>query len=498
LGECHFCGFRAAAAANDKPESGMAKRTGPASGRRKTARNAERRKRAKKEVRAVLGLPVLHADTAGIDIGATEIYVAVPADRDEEPVRCFEAYTGDLRGIAEWLGKCEVKRVAMESTGVYWIPLWQILADAGFEVCLVNARHFKNVPGKKTDVEDCQWLQFLHSVGLLRGSYRPEQAICGVRTLLRYRLELIRFAAEHIQHMQKALEQMNVKLSHVISDLMGVSGLAIVDAILSGERDLQKLAQLRDPRVRASEETIMKSLEGDYRPEHLITLQHSLDLYRHYQTKIGELDQKMETFMSELPDRIDIRKFPMPPRRKKSRAHKAHNAPAFGLRTHCYRILGVDLTAIDGIDEITAHTVVTEVGPDLSAFPTESDFAGWLRLCPNNGISGGKVLSRATRKGKGRLAVALRNAAATLYSSQSPLGEYFRRMKAKMGPAQAITAAAHKLARIIYHMITKGEAFDPEILARQDEKQQQKKEAKLRRQAKECGFELVRMQAAQA
>ena len=262
-------------------------------------------------------MPVLHADTAGIDIGATEIYVAVPADRDEEPVRCFTGFTEDLRRIAAWLQQCQVQRIAMESTGVYWIPLWQILADAGFEVCLVNARHFKNVPGKKTDVEDCQWLQFLHSVGLLRGSFRPEQAVCGVRTLLRYRVELIRFAAEHIQHMQKALEQMNVKLGHVISDLTGVTGLAIVDAILSGERDLRELAKLRDPRVRASEETIMKSLEGDYRLEHLTTLRYSLGLYRHYQEKIGELDKQMEAFMSQLPDGIDMEKYPMPPWRKK-------------------------------------------------------------------------------------------------------------------------------------------------------------------------------------
>jgi transposase len=475
----------------------MAKRPGSAAGRRKTARNAERRKRAKKDARAVLGLPVLWADTAGIDIGATEIYVAVAADRDEEPVRCFGGFTEDLRSIAEWLKQCGMERIAMESTGVYWIPLWQILSDAGFEVCLVNARHFKNVPGKKTDVEDCQWLQFLHSVGLLRSSYRPAQAICGVRTLLRYRVELIRFAAEHIQHMQKALEQMNVKLSHVISDLMGVSGLAIVDAILSGERDLRKLARLRDPRIRASEETIMKSLEGDYRVEHLITLQHSLDLYRHYQQKIGELDQKMEAFMSELPDSIDTSQYPIPPRRKKGRAQKHHNAPAFDLRTHCYRILGVDLTAIDGVDEVTAHMVVTELGPDLSAFGSSSAFCNWLRLCPNNGISGGKILWRKTRKGKNRLALALRNAAQTLHASDSPLGNYFRRMKSKFGPPQAITAAAHKLARIIYRMITTRQEFDPNILAQQDEKQQKRREAKIRRQARELGYNLIPVQLAQ-
>jgi transposase len=298
--------------------------------------------------------------------------------------------------------------------------------------------------------------------------------------------------------MQKALEQMNVKLSHVISDLMGVSGLAIVDAILTGERDLRKLAKLRDPRIKASEETIMKSLEGDYRPEHLITLQHSLDLYRHYQQKIGELDQKMEAFMSELPDSIDTSKYPIPPRRKKSRAQKHHNAPAFDLRTHCYRILGVDLTAIHGVDEVTAHMVVTELGPDLSAFGSASAFCNWLRLCPNNGISGGKVLWRKTRKGKNRLALALRNAAQTLHASDSPLGNYFRRMKSKFGPPQAITAAAHKLARIIYRMITTRQEFDPNILAQQDEKQQKRREAKIRRQARELGYNLVPVQLAQA
>jgi transposase len=474
----------------------MAKQTRSVSSVRNAARKAERRKRAKKGEKQLLSLPILHADTAGIDIGATEIFVAVPTDRDDEPVRCFDSFTESLRQIAAWLKQCGIRRVAMESTGVYWIPLWQVLADDKFEVCLVNARHFKNVPGKKTDVEDCQWLQFLHSVGLLRGSYRPEQAICGVRTLLRYRGELIRFAAEHIQHMQKALEQMNIKLGHVISDVTGVSGLAIIDAILAGERDLRTLAKLRDPRVRASEETIIKALEGDYRLEHLITLQYSLDLYRHYQNKIGELDKEMEAFMSELPDRIDIGKHPLPPRQKKSRPKKQHNAPAFDLRTHCYRILGVDLSAIDGMDEVTAHIVLTEVGPDFSAFSSESEFCSWLRLCPNNRITGGRILASRTRKGKPRLALALRTAAQTLHASQSPMGEYFRRMRAKFGPAKAITAAAHKMARIIFHMVTTKQAYDDSILAKQDAQQRQKREARIRRQAREIGYQLTPLQAA--
>lgn len=472
----------------------MAKQAGPAKSKRKTAHDAARKKRAKDKGKAVLGLPVLHADTAGIDIGATEIYVAVPVDRDEEPVRCFGSFTEDLRKIAAWLRQCGVQRIAMESTGVYWIPLWQVLADEGFEVCLVNARHFKNVPGKKTDVEDCQWLQFLHSVGLLRGSYRPDQAICGVRTLLRFRGELIQFAAQHIQHMQKALEQMNVKLSHVLSDLTGVSGLAIVDGLLAGERDLRKLARLCHKGVKASEETIMKSLEGDYRPEHLITLQYSLDFYRHYQKQIVELDKQMEAFMSELPDGVDTSQHPLPRWRKKARQNKQHNAPAFDLRSHCYRILGVDLTGINGVDEVTAHMVVTEVGADFSAFPTAGDFCSWLRLCPNNKVSGGKILSSKSKTGKNRLAVALRNAAQTLYASQSSLGDYYRRMKARFGPSKATTAAAHKLARTIYAMVTKHHEFDPAIFAKQDQKQKRKTENKVRRQALELGFQLVPLQ----
>jgi len=436
-------------------------------------------------------LPILHADTAGVDIGAMEIYVAVPADRDEHPVRCFGTFTDDLRKIAQWLKQCNIKRVAMESTGVYWIPLWQILSDESFELCLVNARHFKNVPGKKTDVQDCQWLQFLHSVGLLRGSHRPDEAICGLRTLLRYRGELVKSAAMHLQHMHKSLEEMNIKLGHVLSELQGVTGLVIVDALLAGERDLKKLAQLRDGRVRASEETIMKSLEGDYRVQHLITLQFARNLYQHYQTLIELLDREMEAFMSQLPDRVDLKDYPLPASQKKTQPKRQHNAPAYDLRTQCYRVLGVDLTAIDGIDAVTAHVVLTEVGADLSEFPTAAHFCSWLRLCPNNEMSGGRTLSKKTKKGKNRLALALRHGASTLHASQTPLGQYLRRMKARFGPARAITVTAHKIARIIYHMITLKEAFKPEMLDAQDARQKRKHEAIVRKHAMSLGFQLI-------
>ena len=243
-----------------------------------------RKRRTKKGAKANSAmLPVMRPDAAGIDIGATEIFVAVPADRAAENVRCFPTFTQDLYALADWLEQCGIKTVAMESTGVYWIPLFQVLEDRGLEVCLVNARHVKNVPGRRTDVSDCQWLQFLHSVGLLRASYRPEQEVCAVRSLLRHRESLVRMAATHVHHMQKALDQMNLQLHHVISDITGQTGLAIVDAILAGERDPFVLARLRNDRIKASEEVIAKSLVGDYRPEHIITLRQSVGVYRSYQ-----------------------------------------------------------------------------------------------------------------------------------------------------------------------------------------------------------------------
>lgn len=459
--------------------------------RQKANRNKQARKRAKKKVQEILALPVIHPDTAGIDIGATLIYVAVGADRDPEPVRYFGSFTTDLQEITNWLKQCGIRQVAMESTGVYWIALYQMLADHGLEVTLVNARHYKNVPGRKSDVLDCQWLQRLHAVGFLRGSHRPEQSICAIRTLLRHRGGLIEAAAEHVQHMQKSLEQMNVKLAHVISDLTGVTGLAIVDAILAGERSPKKLAELRDKRVKASEETIMKSLEGDYRAEHLITLRQSLELYREYQRKIEELDKEMEQFMSQLPDKIDVQKYPLPVSKKKTPPKRQHNAPAFDLRSHCYRVFGVDLCEIPGIDAVTCHVLLTEVGQDLKAFPNAGAFASWLRLCPQNGVSGGKVLWSKTGKGKNRLAMALRQAAQALHGSQTALGEYFRQMRARLDGPEAITAAAHKLARIIYHMLTTGEAYDETAVLRQNDKKKEHKIASLRRMANKFGFQLT-------
>lgn len=444
-----------------------------------------KRKKGKEAV-----LPTIQPDTAGVDVGAREIYVAVPVDRDEEAVRHFTTFTEDLHKIAGWLKQCKVKSVAMEATGVYWIPLYQVLEEAGLEVCLVNARHFQHVPGRKSDVADCQWLQYLHSVGLLRSSFRPAPEICALRTLWRHRESLVQMAAEHVQHMQKALDQMNVQLHHVISDITGVTGLAIVEAIIRGERNPQKLAQLRQERIQASEEVIAKSLVGDYRDEHLMTLRQSLEFYRIYQKKIDEVDEEVCRRGCALPSKIDGEQHPLPPSAKK-RKRPQHNAPRFDMRGEFYRLLGTDLTQVPGLECSTIQTVVSEIGPDFSKFRGAAAFASWLTLCPDREVSGGKVLRSRTRKARNRVAIALRVAAQTLHHSRSFLGQFYRRMRTKLGAPKAITAAAHKLARIIYRLVTKGEAYDESVFAYHEAAHRLRMEARLRRQALRLGFQLL-------
>jgi transposase len=447
-----------------------------------------RKRKSSKKIGAPI-LTSLNPNAAGVDIGATEIYIAVPGDRDPQPVRHFSTFTEDLHAAAAWLKACNIESVAMESTGVYWIPLFQILEARGFTVFLVNAHHVKNVPGRKSDVSDCQWLQYLHSVGLLRGSFRPEQAVCTVRSILRHRDSLVQMASSHVQHMQKALDQMNLQLHHVISDITGLTGITILEAILAGERNPHQLAKLRDRRVKATEETIAKSLVGDYRREHLFTLRQSLEAFRHYQQLIGACDTEIEQYLEAFESKLDPPPGSTSPSKDGSKPKASE--PRFDLQTHFHRIFGVDLTQVPGINVLTAQTLLAEIGPDFSRFATGPALTSWLGLCPDNRVSGGKVLSVKTRKVKNRAATALRMAAQSLHRSQSFLGHFYRRMRAKLGAPKAITATAHKLARIIYHMVTTRHAYDETICAHNEVQNRQRLEARLRKQARELGLQVV-------
>jgi len=447
-------------------------------------------KKKKKQYKRAQMLRSIQPDAAGIDVGATEIYVAVPEDRVDESVRHFGTFTQDLHDTAKWLKSCNVKSVAMESTGVYWIPIFQILEAYGFEVLLVNARHVKNVPGRKTDVQDCQWLQYLHSVGLLSGSYRPTKDVCAIRSLLRHRDNMVKISSTHVQHIHKALTQMNLQIHNVIRDITGLTGLAILDAILAGERNPQKLASLKHGRIQASDSIIIKSLQGNYLPEHLFTLKQALQSYRHYRRMIRDCDVEIEQYLREFESRIDPDQNPPPQPRIKKRKPTG-NEPDFDLRSHLYRILGTDLTQIDGISVLTTHVLFSEIGPDVTKFPTVNHFCSWLGLCPNNKISGGRILSSKTRPGSGRAAQALRLAAQALWKSQSYMGHYYRRMRARHGTPKAITATAHKLARIVYHLLKTGKTYDETVFADQEILHRQRLERNLRKQANFLGFQLV-------
>jgi transposase len=437
--------------------------------------------------------PVLHPDAAGIDIGATHLYVALPPERAAEPVRVFETFTEDLHALAAWLKEHRITTVAMESTSIYWIPVFQVLETAGIEVLLVNAQHAKNVPGRKSDVRDCQWLQYLHAVGLLRGSFRPPDEICAVRTLLRHRATVVAEAATHIQHMQKALVQMNLRLQHVLSDLSGTSGLAIIDAILAGERDPARLAKLRDPHVKASAATIAKALVGDWRGEHLFTLKQARASYRHCQIQLGECDAEIERHLAQLRSRVDPNQTPPPPPKGGRTRRRAGELKlqAADLRTELYRVLGVDATQVPGLGTGHVAGLVAELGGDLAAFGRGAQFANWLGLCPNPQISGGRVLKRGTRAVKQRAATIFRLAAQALHHSDSYLGAYYRRMRAKLGAPKAITATAHKLARIYYHLVTTKQAYDETVFAQQEARQAKRRLERLKREAAALGFVLA-------
>jgi transposase len=448
-------------------------------------------KKGKKNTPTPETMPIIHPHAAGIDVGAEEHWVGVPTDRDAQPIQKFSAFTCDLHRLADWLTACRITTVVMESTGVYWIPLFQMLEARGFEVALVNARHVKNVPGRpKTDRFDCRWLQRLHSYGLLASSFRPPAAICQLRSLLRHRDSLIQMSVKHIQHMQKSLDQMNLHLHHVMSDVTGVTGMRIIRAIVAGERDPHTLAQHRDYRIKSSQDPIAKALEGDYRPEHVFTLTHSLELYDFTQKHIAHCDQEIERVLSAFDALVDPETHPLPP---PTTAHRQpqRNAPAFDLRTHLYRITGIDLTQVPGLQPLTIHTVRSEVGLDMSKWPTDKHFASWLGLCPDNRISGGKVLSTGSRPVQNRASRALRMAAQSLRTSPSYLGAFHRRMRSKLGPAKATTATAHKLAKIIYHMLKEKTPYRERGAAYSLHQDQDRKLRQLRKQAQHLGFDLV-------
>ncbi len=439
--------------------------------------------------------PLFEPNAAGIDIGAREIFVAVPPERDTDPVRKCETFTGDLHQMAEWLLSCGITTAAMEATGVYWIPVYEVLEQHGIKPCLVNPRNMKNVPGKRTDFHECQWIQHLHSLGLLHSAFRPDGEVCAVRSLMRHRNDLVEMASQHIQYMKKALVQMNVQFQHVISDITGLTGLAILDAILAGERDSAVLAKLRDPRIKASEETIRKSLEGNWRAEHILALKQRLSLYRTYRDQISDCDKEIEKLVAAFEPRVDPDEKPMPEDRKqKQRKRKKKSGdPDFNMRAEAYKLFGVDLTQIPGLMTLV-FMLFSEVGRDMSRWPTAAHFVSWLGLCPDNDISGGKVLWRGVRRTKNRAGTLFRLAAHSLHRDQTPMGDYLRRMKAKLGPAAATTATAHKIAIIFYTMVKQQVEYDASLWAQRDQMREKRLEARLHKQAAQRGYKLVPME----
>ena len=434
----------------------------------------------------------VHPNSAGIDIHSEFHFVAVPQDRDPQPVRKFGAFTDDLHALADWLLKCGIKTVAMESTSVYWIPLYELLQKRGFEVVLVDPRKLKSVPGRKSDVADCQWLQQLHTYGLLAAAFRPDEQTCVLRAYLRQRATLVEFSAEHIRHMQKAMTQMNLKLEKVLSDITGVTGLLIIDAILGGERDPLKLARLRHELCHQDEATIARALTGEWRDEHLFALRQSRELYRQAQSLIAACDVQIEATLQTWADREPLTppERQLPPAKAKHRGRKK-GAPNFDAHHLLTQKVGVDLTRIDGIDSHTALKLISEIGIDVSAWPTEKHFTSWLALCPNNRESAGNRQSSRTSRSSNRAAAALRMAANSLHHSKTALGAFLRRMKASLGAPKAITATARKLAVMVYRALKDGLEY---VDRGQDWYEQAYRERLLKslaRRAQELGYDLL-------
>lgn len=431
-------------------------------------------------------LAVVHPDAAGIDIGAKFHVVAVAADRDPNPVRSFSSFTADLHALADWLKGLGITSVAMESTGVYWIPAFEILSAKGLEVFLVNARDAKSVPGRKTDVNDAQWLQKLHQFGLLRASFQPHHDVAALRAYLRQRERLLEYAASHIQHMQKALMQMNLQLHHVVSDITGITGMKIIRAILAAERSPEELAKNRDARCKSSIETIRNALTGNYLPEHLFALAQSVALYDFYQIQIKDCDRQIEAALEVLQSSTKSTTSLPPPRQKK----KQSNGFDFDVRTALYGMLGVDLTQIHGLGPYVALKLVAECGNDMSRWPSSKHFTSWLCLAPGNKISGGKILSSKTRRSSSRVASALRLAAITIGRTETALGAFFRRLSARVGKAKAVTATARKIAVLFYNTLRFGMNYVDPGVAYYEERYRERLLKNLLRRADTLGYSL--------
>lgn len=426
----------------------------------------------------------ININAAGIDIGSSSHFVSVPEGRDERSVREFKTFTSDLYELAAWLKHCHIKTVAMESTGVYWIPVYEILEAQGFEVLLVNAHHVKNVSGRKSDVLDCQWIRELHTYGLLSGAFRPSQEICQLRSYVRQRENLVRCASSHIQHMQKALDQMNLRLHNVISDLTGTTGQAVIRAILNGEHDPKRLASYRDARCKQPIEVIEKSLVGNYKIEHLFSLKQAVELYDFYQLKIADCDKVIEKLLNEWAPESSKEAMALPKRRK------TKSSPRFEINTYLYDVCGVDLTEIDGVDALSALKIISEIGTDMRHWKSEKCFGSWMGLAPGTKISGGKILKRSTKSSANRVAATLRGCANTLHNSPSALGAFLRRMKARVGSPKAITATAYKLAKLFYRMLNKKMPYQDIGQNYYEQKYKERLLKNLKRKAASLGFEI--------
>ena len=446
-------------------------------------------KRVQPQAVADPSLAVVNTNAAGIDIGLSEIWVAVPAERDRQPVRCFDSFTPALEALVAWLRLCGIETVAMESTSVYWIPLYELLVARGFQVYLVNARHLHNVPGRKSDVQDCQWIQRLHSYGLLSNSFRPESDMLVLRAYLRHRSDWLAHRAAHIQHMQQALQLMNLQLTQVLKDITGVTGLAIIRAIVGGERDPVQLAQLRDPRCQHSSDEIAKALTGHYRTEYLFDLKQALALYDAYTAQLAECDAEIERQFSALKPSHDDELPPLDSSDKRDSHSK--NGPAYDARTLLYQQLGVDLVAIDGLNASSVLTLLSEVGRDLSAFASVKHFCSWLHLAPHNDISGGQRLRSHPLQGANRAGQVFRLAARSVARSQCELGAFFRRLRARLGPSKAIVATAHKIARIFYTMLKTGQPYRSRSAQDYQARERERAIARLTKKAHQLGLEIV-------